>query len=375
MKIPDFKLEEFWKKYEFSTPHILSLSDAEPWGLKEILALADSESLDLWENLHLGYTESPGLPLLREEIARLYSTLDKDGLFTTAGAEEGIYCTMQALISPGDHVIVVTPCYQSLEALPRALGAEVTTVALRPQDKWKLSMEQLKSAFRPSTKFIILNCPHNPTGALLSKDVLEGMIELARAYGTYIFSDEVYYYLEVNEADRLPSIADAYEKGISLNVMTKSFGLAGLRIGWLASRDKEALRKIASYKLYTSICNSAPSEILALMALRAKDVMIKRNRDIMLSNLQLLDRFFKKYDSLFAWIRPESGTMAFPELLLPISVNEFSEKLVREAGVLIMPGSIFDFPGNFFRVGFGRKSMPVALQHFENYLEKYATIH
>jgi aspartate/methionine/tyrosine aminotransferase len=375
MKIPDFKLEEFWKKYEFSAPYLLCPSDVETWSLKELLALADAESRTLWDNLHLGYTESPGLPLLREEIAKLYSTLDKDHILTTAGAEEGIYCSMQSLLSPGDHAIVISPCYQSLETLPKVLGAEVTSISLDPKKKWKLDIEQLNDTFRLSTRLLILNCPHNPTGALLDKKVFETMIKLARANGAYIFSDEVYRYLEIDESKRLPAIADAYEKGISLNVMTKAFGLAGLRIGWLASRDKDFLQEVGSYKLYTSICNSAPSEILALMALRAKDVILKRNREIMMNNLDLLDQFFERYPSSFAWNRPESGTIAFPELLLPIPIDRFTEKLVEEAGILIMPGSVFDFPGNFFRIGFGRKNMPEVLKRFEQYLKSHANIH
>lgn len=375
MKIPDFKLEEFWKRYEFSAPYLLCPSDAETWSLKELLTLADVEARTLWENLHLGYTESSGLPLLRAEIAKLYSTLSRNHILTTAGAEEGIYCTMQSLLSPGDHVITIAPCYQSLETLPKTLGAEVTSIALDPRKKWKLDIKELKKAFRPTTKLLILNCPHNPTGALLDKTVFETMIDLATSKGSYIFSDEVYRYLEIDESKRLPAIADAYEKGISLNVMTKAFGLAGLRIGWLASQDIECLQKIASYKLYTSICNSATSEILALIALRAKDIILKRNREIMMDNLNLLDRFFESHRSSLTWIRPESGTMAFPELLLPISIDQFTQQLVEQAGILIMPGSIFDFPGNFFRLGFGRKNMPEILERFEQFLKKYENIH
>ena len=371
MKIPAFKLEEFWKKYEFSAPYLLCPSDVEAWGLKELLDLADPESKSLWENLQLGYTESPGLPILREEISKLYTSLDKECVLTTAGAEEGIYCSMHALLSPGDHVITISPSYQSLQTLPKVLGADVTTVVLDPQNGWKLDSKQLIEAFRPTTKLLIINCPHNPTGALLDKETYETMINLARSSGAYIFADEVYRYLEIDEAKRLPAIADAYEKGISLNVMTKAFGMAGLRIGWLASRDREFLQKVSSYKLYTSICNSAPSEILALIALRAKSVILKRNRNIILHNLALLDQFFERHSSQVQWTRPESGTMAFPELLLPISIDAFTEQLVKETGILILPGSVFDVPGNFFRIGFGRKNMPEVLEVFERYLKNW----
>ncbi|MBU6383066.1 MAG: aminotransferase class I/II-fold pyridoxal phosphate-dependent enzyme [Verrucomicrobia bacterium] len=369
MKIPAFKLEEFWRKYEFTSPYLLCCSDAETWSLEELLSLADSDSLKLWKSLAFGYTEAPGHPLLRKEIANLYDSLNSEQIFTFAGAEEGIYCTMRVLVEPGDHVITIDPCYQSLTSLPEAFGATITKVQLKPENHWKLDLEEVRKAFRSNTKLLILNYPHNPTGTLLEKKVLEGLISLARKHGTYIFCDEVYRYLEIDETLRMPSIADAYEKGIALNVMTKSFGFAGLRIGWLATQDDAFLHEAGSYKLYTSICNSAPSEILAIMALRAKEKVLQRNRDILLKNLHILEAFIKRNQEYVSWIRPQSGTMAILKLLLPVSVEDFTQDLVRSEGVLIMPGSVFDLPGNFFRIGFGKKNMPEILQRFETYLQ------
>lgn len=371
MILPPFKLEEFWKKYEFNSPYLLCCSDAESWNLNEILAMADPETANLWESLNLCYTESPGLPLLRQEIAALYSNIEQDQILTFAGAEEGIYCAMKTLIEPGNHVIVIEPCYQSLISLPSAIGAQITRIALDPKNQWQLSLEEVKKAFRPDTKLLVLNYPHNPTGAILEKRVFDGLIDLAKKNNTYIFSDEVYRYLEVDETKRLPSLADAYEKGIALNVMTKAFGLAGLRIGWLATQDKAFLQKVGSYKLYTSICNSAPSEILAVIALRAKDKVLNRNREIMLNNLNLLNSFMKRHEDVLSWVPPQSGTMAVLELLLPIPVEKFMQDLVEKMGVLIMPGNVFDFPGNFFRIGFGKKNMSTVLNRFEQYLNQY----
>ncbi|MCB1111176.1 MAG: aminotransferase class I/II-fold pyridoxal phosphate-dependent enzyme [Chlamydiales bacterium] len=370
MNIPSFKLEEFWKKYEFITPYLLCCSDAETWGLQELISLADCESKKLWESLSLGYTEPPGHPILRSEIASLYSSLNSDDIFTFAGAEEGIYCAMRVLIEPGDHVIIIDPCYQSLATLPKVFGAEVTAIQLKFENQWQLDLIEVQKAFRQSTKLIILNYPHNPTGTILKKDIQDGLIELARKNGAYIFCDEVYRYLEVDEAHRLLSMADAYEKGISLNVMTKAFGLAGLRIGWIATQDKRFLREIGSYKLYTSICNSAPSEILAIIALRLKKQILQRNRNILLANLNILDDFMERNQKNLSWIRPQGGTMAVLKLLLPISVETFAEDLIQNQGVLIMPGSVFDLPGNFFRIGFGRRNMSEILARFESHLQQ-----
>lgn len=366
--LPPFKLEEFWKKYEFTAPYLLCCSDAESFSMNEILELADPESKELWNALTLGYTESTGLPLLRKEIAKLYQSIDSEEVLTFAGAEEGIYCLMRTLVNPGDHVIVIDPSYQSLSDLPLSMGAHITRIKLEAQKQWQLEIEDLIKSFQKNTKLLILNYPHNPTGALLKKEVFDKMIELAKESGAYIFSDEVYRTLEIDEAKRLPSIADAYEKGIALNVMTKAFGLAGLRIGWLATHATDVLQKAASYKLYTSICNSAPSEILALMALRAKDRVLARNRAIMVSNLNLLDSFMQRHETILSWVKPESGPITVLKLLLPQSVEQFAEELVKRSGVLVMPGSVFDLGGNYFRIGFAKKNMPPILERFEKYL-------
>ena len=183
------------------------------------------------------------------------------------------------------------------------------------------------------------------------------MIQLSKVRGAFIFCDEVYRYLEIDETKRLPSIADVYEKGIALNGMTKAFGLGGLRIGWVAVQDCDFLKRVGSYKLYTSACNSAPSEILALIALRAKEKMIKRNRAIMLDNLQVLDSFMRRQKGILSWIPPQSGPMALIKLLLPVSMETFVQELREKQGVLIMPGSVFDLSGPFFRIGFGKRDM------------------
>lgn len=371
MQLPPFKLEEFWEKYEFSVPHLLCSSDAESWTVNEILSFASPELKNHFENLSLGYTESTGHPLLRNEIARLYNSLDSNNILTFAGAEEGIYCLLKALVQPGDHVITFEPCYQSLSTLPLFLGAQLTSIALNPKKQWQANIQDIESAFQHNTKLLILNQPHNPTGSLLSKELFQAIIKIAKERNVYIFCDEVYRYLEIDEAKRLPSIADAYEKGIALNAMTKAFGLAGLRIGWLATQDRALLAKITSYKLYTSICNSAPSEILAMIALKSKESILKRNRRILIDNFHLFELFMQKYHHILSWTAPRGGTIAVVELLLPISIETFAEDLRKKMGVLIMPGTVFDLPGNFFRIGFGKKNFPRILELFEMFLKIY----
>ena len=365
-----FLLEEFMKEYEFTAPYMLCSSVAESWSLKEILEMADPELHERWHTLSLEYTEPAGMPLLRHEISSLYTCIDSDHISTFAGAEEGIYCTMRTLIKPNDHVIVVTPCYQSLLTLPQDLGADVTRLPLLRELNWNIDPDMLKKAFRRNTKLVVLNIPHNPTGSLIDKEVFDLLISLARHCGSYIFSDEVYRFLEVDETTRTPSIADAYERGITLNVMSKSFGLPGLRIGWLASQDTDLTHAVGSYKLYTSICNSAPSELLSLMALGKRDYILKRNRTVMLNNIALLDNFMERNEKHLSWIRPRSGSMATIELKGRGPVESFVKELVTKTGVLLLPASVFGLQGNFFRIGFGKKTMAEILPRLEEFLCK-----
>ena len=187
MNIPPFKLEEYWKKYEFSAPYLLCCSDAEPWTLKEILDLADQETKALWDLLTLSYTEPSGLPLLLKEIANQYLSIQPDQVVTFAGAEEGIYCSMRTLVSPSDHVINFGPSYQSLDTLPKEFGAEITTIPLDFRNNWKFSFEEVAKAFRPTTKLLILNTPHNPTGSLIKREVFNGLIDLAEKWHLHFF--------------------------------------------------------------------------------------------------------------------------------------------------------------------------------------------
>lgn len=368
MNLPLFKLEKYFEKYEFSAPYMLGSSDAQTFSMQDLLAYSDIETQKLWQELALGYTETHGIPLLRQEISKLYKAVQEQEILVCSGAEEAIYLAMQTILVPNSHVVVITPCYQSLKTLPRSFGAEVTEVELVNQGKWQLNFKALENAIRDNTKLIITNFPHNPTGFLPSRELFEKIVSLARTANAYLFSDEVYRFSEQNVTDRLPGAVDLYDKAISLGVMSKTFGLPGLRIGWVAMHDNDLLEKMASYKNYLTICNSAPSEILSIIALRAKDKIIARNMSIITRNLNLLDTFFAKYKQIFSWVRPIAGITAFPRFNYSLAINEFAKRCVEAVGVLIIPGSLYDNADNYFRIGFGRENMPEALSKFEYFL-------
>ena len=246
----------------------------------------------------------------------------------------------------------------------------MTLHELRAADGWAIDLDLLRRQVAPRTKLIVVNVPHNPTGALPDVATYRAVAEIAADAGATLLSDEVYRFLELDPLDRLPAGADVGPHGVSVGVMSKSFALAGLRIGWLASHDARLLDAAARFKDYTTICASAPAEVLALIALRARDRVLARSRSIVDANLALLDGFFARRPEQFGWVRPRGGSIGFPELLSRDPVDRFAEDLIAAEGVLIAPGSIFGHPGNHFRVGFGRTDLPAALAGLEAFADR-----
>jgi aspartate/methionine/tyrosine aminotransferase len=360
MQIREFALERFFAKHEFAAKHILGASDVEGMSLAELLDLADPECHRLWSNLQLGYTESPGLPLLRAEIASLYDGLTADDVLTCAGAEEAIFLTMHAALAPGDHAVVVWPAYQSLYEVARSIGADASPVSLDPRD-WSLDIDRLTAALRPNTRLMVINFPHSPTGAHIGRAQLDAIIRICSERGIRLLSDEVYRLLEHERGATLPPAAILDDRAVSLGVMSKAFGLAGLRIGWIATQDRQLRDRVAALKDYTTICNSAPSEILALMALRARDRVLARSHAIIEANLPILADFMRRHSAQLSWSPPRAGSVCFPRFVGDIDAEQVAERLIERTGVVIVHGSRFDFDRAHFRVGYGRTDMPAAL--------------
>ena len=369
----DFALEVYFSKWEFAAKYNLAGSDGENMTLVELLELAGPEDRAAFESVSLGYTETFGAPALRAEIAQTYDTVRPEHLLCFAGAEEGIYVAMRVLLNPGDHAIVITPNYQAAETVPLSI-CEVTGVPLDIDRNWDLDVDLLRAALRPNTKLISINFPNNPTGKIIPRAVFDAIVDICRSRGIWLFSDEVYRLLERDPSLRLPQAADVYERGVSLNVMSKAYGLAGLRIGWLACKDRAMLVRFERYKHFLSICNSAPSEVLARIALRARQKILERNRRVIRDNLAVLDRFFADYTDLFDWREPDGGCVAFIRYKGAEGVEEFTRRLVEESGVLFLPSSIYrselgPVPENCLRVGFGRSHVPKGLLDLRNWLE------
>lgn len=370
MNIKPFKLERYFAEYEFTSDYLLCSSDCEALTMEELSLMADSRSLKMWYDLKLSYTESQGHPVLREEISNLYSSIDPSEVLVLS-PEEGIYVAMRTLLKAGEHVITSFPAYQSLYEIANTVGCELSKWSPKDEGGWIFDVNELKSLIKENTKLIVINFPHNPTGATINEEDLKCIIDLCKQNNIILFSDEMYRFLEYNPADRTSSACDLYENAVSLFGMSKSFALAGLRIGWLTSKNKDLLNKFITYKDYTSICNSGPSEILAIMGLRSKDQIFERNLNLIQENLDFSDQFFDDYTELFAMHRPKAGPIAFPELKSDIKVEDFCKDLIEKKGVMLLPSNQYDYRGNNFRIGFARKNMPEALAKLEEYVKEF----
>ena len=376
MQLEPFKLERFFAKYEFNVEHQISASDCEPLHVGRLLEIEDQRrgpassdtALQHLEKLHLGYTESTGDPELREAISQLYTGISSDGTLVAA-PEELIFLLLQAHLSKDDHVIVTTPAYQSLSELPRSLGCRVTKWPVELKDgRWQLDLEFLKQKLDSHTKMVIINLPHNPTGLTFGRAEKDELIRLLRRNGTVLLADEMYWQLEYgSDADAVP-FCDLYENTVSLSGLSKSYGLPGLRIGWLATQSPGLLQRAAELKDYTTICNSAPSEFLALLALRNSEQLVGCCKNIIAANLKLFEQLTRRYPEKLEFLPGGGGSILFPRFIDGRSAERVSMQLIEQQNLLMLPGPLFEMPEHFFRIGLGRESLPIAIAKFEEIL-------
>lgn len=366
MDINTFLLEEFYEKHEFSAPHLLSQSDCQSMSIDDLLSLdpgVRSDFLATW----LGYTEAKGDPHLRAAISALYESITPDEVLVHSGAEEAIHNFMQVFLEPGDHVIYLAPAYQSLYDVAVSLDCEVSPWRLEQgENGWFLDMDLLPDLIRPSTRLIVINTPHNPTGYSLSAAQLAQVASIADENGIFVFCDQVYKGLEWSDGPHR-WFCDICDNSLSLGVMSKSYGLPGLRIGWIATRDQVLYKKLLNYKCYTTICNSAPSEFLATIALRHHGGILDRNIALIQENIDFAAEFFDRHQELFVNNEPQAGPIAFHKYLGKDSVEDFCASLLESQGVLLLPGSVYGVDG-YVRMGYGRADFQDCLIRLDRFL-------
>ena len=370
MRIEPFATEHFFAKYEFTTPYQLCNSDCETVTVAELLAMTDM-SLEEFGRLSLGYTQSPGNPRLREEIAAAYKGVKAEDVLILGTPIEGIYLAARAILDPGDEVIVLSPAYDALiNMFAHVVGAEnVRKWAFAPEEgRWTLDLEALKSLITPKTKLLVVNFPHNPTGYLPTRAFVDELVGIVEEHGLTLFCDEMYYGLVHSGTAPIPSLAELTPHAVVLSGLSKTYGLPGLRSGWLVIQDQALRENIFNWKFYTSICPPAPTEFLARAAWKVREQLRARSVAQIEANLALAEAFFSRWPELFTWRRPMAGSVALVGMNVP-SVEEFGAKMAEEAGVLIHPAVTLGGDDQHMRMGFGRAGFAEALAKFEAYLQ------
>jgi aspartate/methionine/tyrosine aminotransferase len=369
MIIKNFAVERYFAKYEFTAKYLLSSSDCDGFPMQYILDLASDQEIENWNKLRLGYTETRGRENLRNAIQKHYTNIGMEDIVVCSPGEAN-FSLMNVLLKKGDHVVCMTPMYQSMYQIAKSIGCKL--IFWKPNNtskQWYYDTSQLERLITEKTKLIIVNFPHNPTGFSPTTSELHAIISIARKRGIAIFSDEMYRFLTFSQDTCTNSISDLYENGISLWGTAKSFGLGGLRLGWLTSQNKNILDKVEAFKDYLSICNSAPSEILGTITLNNKDRFVMPNIIKIKQNIQLFKQFSDRNKDFLEFYEPISGSTSFTRLKIKESTMNFSERLVKETGIMLLPSETFEYGTKHVRIGFGRENLPEILSAFEEYIQ------
>ncbi len=367
-----FKLEREFAQHEFSVRLMASSSDAESLSVGDLLKLA-GKTTNALDSVWLGYSDSAGIPPLREAIARTYESIGAADILCHLGAQEPIYNFFHACLEPGDHVVVHFPCYQSFHSVPRSRDIDVTFWEAQLEGDWLPSITDLEKSLRPNTRAVFVNFPHNPTGAVAPRDYWDQVIALLKPRGIILFSDEVYRGLEFDlHSAPLPAACDLYENAVTLGVLSKSYGLAGLRLGWIATHRADIIAKLAGQKDYTTICNPILSETLAVMAIENRAKIFDRNLRIVRDNWARLEKVLQKHRGEIEWRAPRGGTMLFPRFKNKDArwLAEFYRCMREERGVFVVRGDNFDCDDRYFRLGIGRANFPEVLVALDAEWEK-----
>jgi aspartate/methionine/tyrosine aminotransferase len=376
------KYKEPWsKKHKNITgglPYSFSNSFSEPLTSDELinysLARGDEEIVSEFYKHSLSYTPNGGSLDLREEVAKFYGPkIGAENILIFAGGQVALQTAAYALLDSDSHTIVFTPGYQSGQHAPEHASSQTTIIKLYAKNRWRIDPEEVEAAIKGNTRYMVINEPFNPAGTLMKADVQQKLISIAQKNNITILSDEAYRLLEHNENDRLPAMADVYANGISACTMSKPWGGCGITIGWLALQDLDLKQKLVDVQYFGTTCPGRASEIQAIMTLRAHDIIIKKNIEIIQKNLQLLDQFMDRFEDLFEWVRPTASTVGFVKFKGPLSSEQLGEQLAK-VGISIKPAYVFTDDvseySDYFRIGFGEKMMPKRLEMLTQFVEK-----
>jgi aspartate/methionine/tyrosine aminotransferase len=356
VKIEPFALERWMTAHELSASYDIAESGILPLSTNDLLAFEEPEERQaILEGLletPLGYSEASGSLELRTTLANTYRDRGPENVLVTTGAIEANFLLFNVLLDPGDHVVAVNPAYQQLNSIPRAVGAEVALWRIR-SESYRYDLDELERLMTPRTRLIVVNTPHNPTGAMLSEEELGRVYGLVESVGAWLLCDEAYRWIEVPGGDPFaPPAVDYGPSAISVGTISKPFGLPGLRIGWMTA-PAEIVIECWSMRDYTSLSPGKLSDALAILAFKHRDRIVERNRKIISQNLEATNRFVEERSEFLSWTPPRGGLLALLRYELDVPSLELANRLSEERGVMLAPGSAFGFE-NHLRIGIGQ---------------------
>jgi aspartate/methionine/tyrosine aminotransferase len=356
-KIEPFALERWMTTHEMNVDYDIAESGICPLTARELLAMKSPEAreatLERLLDLPLGYSEARGTLELRTLLAETYADCSPENILVTTGAIEANYLLFNVLLKPGDHVIAPYPAYQQLYSVPRALGCEVDLWEIRPETGFRYDVDDLERLLRPHTRLIVVNSPHNPTGAMLSPGDARRVYELAESVGARILSDEAYRWLTIPGGEALPPpMRDLGPLAISVGTLSKPFGLPGLRLGWMAAPD-EVAAQCWGLRDYVTLSPGRLNDALAVVALRNRQQVLERNAEIIATNLTTANAWFGAHAEIVSWRSPRAGLLALLHYRLRMPSLALADKLAEEYSVMLAPGSAFGFE-QYLRIGIGQ---------------------
>ena len=366
MELPAFPLVQWFAAAEGRFDISLSHSDCEPLSGSDILGDAEQKA---FSNFPLGYGSFAGLEDLRQSIASQYATLQQDDVLIFGGASEAIYTFMRTILNPGDEIVVQSPIFNSLKATAQAIGCRITEWCPTNALTCEFDVATLIDLCNEQTKLIVFNFPHNPSGQMISKDELKSIVETAQKYDAMIFSDEQFRLLELPETDRLSAACDLYDKAVSVAGVSKTLGLGGLRIGWLATRSRDLLKRAREYRYYTTEMTNTPCQLLAAQAMKHHKEILTRNRKRIIQNLEQLRAFCLRHKQYLELNPPQAGPMAVVEQTTSLTSTEFCQHLLDEQRVMLVPGEVMGISDRLLRVGLGRDGFSDGLSRLETFLQ------
>lgn len=370
MKIKPFAVEEWMNAWEVGAKYNIAETCVDSISMNELFELTGEDKTEFLNRLcvrRLSYGDIEGLPEFRKGVCGLYKTLNIENIVPTHGASGANHHVFYSLISPGDRVVSIMPTYQQLYSIPESYGADVQILHLSKENNYLPDLEKLRRLVTPETKMICINNPNNPTGALMSEQMLREIVEIARSADAWILCDEVYRHLS-QEDGWCPSIVDLYEKGISVSSMSKVFSLAGLRLGWIATHDMSVVKSCLSHRDYNLVSCGVFDEMLAAAALKHRDKLLERSRKIVRENLQILDDWVGSEPHV-SYVKPKAGTTALVYYDLDISSYEFCEEMYKKTGAFVTPGDCFEVPHSM-RIGYayGKQDLIDGLKAISEYI-------